>query len=260
MVDLQDAKVIRRDELCSSEDASTSDGGAEALNELLQQRLGERLLMTETRWAADTDDTLSKPTEESELEAFDFRLFSKPLRHSRSHDQEPSTWQPTSKIRIQSPQILENAPSFVEHQRPKGFYFTTGPSWAQKQEIAAAALTGEQIMALSGRKCPGLQLPWRSGVIKVAPSVSHSCAIPNAVSHRARATGRKRPGKKRRIATRVKVKTKLEQQQQALEEAAKRGAAEREKRTRRNREKKVKRKERDAEKKRIVDHDSANMP
>ena len=73
-------------------------------------------------------------------------------------------------------------------------------------------------------------------------------------------TGRKRDGKKRRIAVRKKVAAlRLKQEQEAMEKAAKE-AAEKEKRTQRNREKKVKKKARDKAKKASVAGEIAADP
>lgn len=88
----------------------------------------------------------------------------------------------------------------------------------------------------------GLALPWRVTVInqKNPAKANRFQQLPSSDS-----SGRKRSGKKRRIAIRKKFATLSATQSAARQSKAEKEAAEKEKRTRRNREKKVKKKQKE---------------
>ena len=93
---------------------------------------------------------------------------------------------------------------------------------------------------------PGYSLPWRVVTIK---STTPSRASAVSKSFAGPAPGRKRAGKKRRIAVRKKLQEKREKKLAAQLAEATKEAAEKEKRTRKNREKKLKRREKERSKK-----------
>lgn len=97
------------------------------------------------------------------------------------------------------------------------------------------------IMLQQGNELPWRVITWRTTGVSTVPKQT-SFTIQGS-------SGRKRAGKKTRIATRKKVVFLQAQRTQAALSQHEKDAADREKRTRRNREKKVKKKERDKSKK-----------
>lgn len=88
----------------------------------------------------------------------------------------------------------------------------------------------------------GYELPWR---VIIWRTTRDSTVLKRTSSTLQGSGGRKRAGKKKRIATRKKLALLQSQRTQAALNQQEKDVADREKRTRRNREKKVKKKERD---------------
>jgi len=116
----------------------------------------------------------------------------------------------------------------------------------QLSRFEAAAISGEQVQWNAGKRARGLEVPWRVTVLRVKERRRKSAGdevtdIRNASMDGLEGRSRKRPGKKRRIIMRSRMKASGELAEKMKMAAALREEAEREKRTRRNREKKIKR-------------------
>jgi len=152
--------------------------------------------------------------------------------------------------------------------RPVTFYVPGPPDEASWGRFRAAALSGEEVLAMSKQRCWGLEVPWR--VTKVTASKKDLRALADAgggpetivmddsssgdEGKQDGAQKRKRPGKKRRIA--LRTKDKAEKEKAALQMSKEEHL--REKKKRLNREKKLKRRQKERDKKAAKgDHDDS---
>ncbi|KAI4168471.1 MAG: hypothetical protein LQ343_006358 [Gyalolechia ehrenbergii] len=172
--------------------------------------------------------------EELDEEAYEFRLFStKPGKPQASRDQ-------PSKVRIWSPEPVTREPGFVHPRRPEVYNFS-GPGEIARSQYEAAAIEGEDILKEARVKWPGFELPWR--VTTLTTDRSKRSTGVTAIAP-AEVTGkRKRSGKKRRIAIRIRTQAQRGKEEALREEEAYKEQFEKERRNRRNREKKVKKRE-----------------
>ncbi|KAI9816783.1 MAG: hypothetical protein M1827_001428 [Pycnora praestabilis] len=188
--------------------------------------------------------------------AFDFRLFSKRPTDALVGAGGFSSTPP--KIILRSPSPVLGSPSFVNAERPDGYYFAAKASAAARRDFENAALRGEDVVRMGrtrwvrspvrgiGSEMTGCSLPWRVITIK---TTNRQRSQPDLHSEALNPHTRRRPGKKRRIILRKATVAKNQRREQINQSKAQSEAAEREKRTRRNREKKVKRKVKEKEKK-----------
>ena len=165
------------------------------------------------------------------------------------------------------------------HQQPVGdeeyefrLFSTTAPSKvvlvpeaapdgeAEWKQYRAAALTGEDVLALSKQRCWGLEVPWRVTTIEAsrkelgALEASTAGDTADTVSDEGEDTAgalqkKKRPGKKRRIALRIKEKADKAKAEAELKLQMSKEEHLAEKKKRLNREKKLKRREKERAKK-----------
>ncbi|KAG8159392.1 hypothetical protein KVR01_011053 [Diaporthe batatas] len=273
MFEVPNAKRVRRDQLYGS----SSDGGDQdeqgvedaeeraKLNARLSSLLGldlsapaPSLAPGQGPDAADAHGHGHGGTEDQEErhdEEFEFRLFSGPTGTSAP-----------AKVVLDASDD-EDAPKggggFVRPERPQSYYLAGEATPDQRERYCYAAVTAEDIIAGASKRAWGLERPWR--VVKI--SLSSRKARSNTAGSDAGATAtsedntedgakRKRPGKKRRIAVRIKARAEKEKREA---EKARREAAEKqriskeehllEKKKRLNREKKLKRRAKEKEKK-----------
>ncbi|KAL9029432.1 MAG: hypothetical protein Q9196_002326 [Gyalolechia fulgens] len=172
--------------------------------------------------------------EEPDEEAYHFRLFSaRPGRRQGSGDEPP-------KVCIRSPEPVTRDPGFVQPRRPDGYYFSRHGE-AGREQYKAVAIEGERVLEEARVKWPGFELPWRVTTVTTKLSKRPKGAT---VIAQAEATGnRKRSGKKRRIAMRIRTQAQRGKEEKLRQAEACKEELEKEKRNRRNREKKVKRRE-----------------
>lgn len=173
--------------------------------------------------------------EDKEEEEFEFRLF--------------STSAPTQHINLA--EEVHQGPAMS--QRPVEFYVRGPLTEEEKARFRAAAVSGEEVVRGARERAWGLEVPWR--VVRIVGTARGKKGRVGEVVREGgaqrddkgegEAKGRKRPGKKRRIALRIKLKA-------AKEEEAKKMSKEehlKEKKKRLNREKKLKRRQKEKEKK-----------
>ncbi|KAI5367967.1 hypothetical protein Slin15195_G031010 [Septoria linicola] len=158
-----------------------------------------------------------------------------------------------AKIRLESPDLTDAEPGLLNPDRDSRYYFTGSPSSEELQTFALAAVDGQDVLTRSKSAWPGMAYSWK--VLHVPTTKKQRRLLEPSNAMFAKLMGkesvpkRTRPGKKARLAVRVKLaaaKTKQEEKQKAAEAKE---VEEREKRTRRNREKKVKKKNREKAKK-----------
>lgn len=265
---------VRRDELygTSSEEEGHSQADAEEdaevrakLNERLSSLLGLDLsvpapatgqmseaLPQDVGAAAAAADQGDKPEEEEE--EFEFRLFSTSSK----------TAAPVKVVLTASDD--EDADlgdgAFTIPERPSSYYFAGEPTSEQLQMYRQSALAGEDILLGARKRAWGLERPWRiirigggpaKSVRAASLSVKGSSAVlkatvvlPNEDDEKLK---RKRPGKKRRIAMRIKTKAEKEKREATEKQKMTKEEHLKEKKKRLNREKKLKRRAKEREQK-----------
>lgn len=188
-------------------------------------------------------------------EEFEFRLFSGPAGASAP-----------AKVVLDASDD-EDAPKgaggFVQPERPQSYYLAEEATPDQRERYCHAAVTAEDIIAGARKRAWGLERPWRVVKLSVSSRKSRSSIAGSETGATATSEDntedgprRKRPGKKRRIAVRIKARAEKEKREA---EKARREAAEKqriskeehllEKKKRLNREKKLKRRAKEKEKK-----------
>lgn len=264
---------MRRDELYGS----SSDGGDDQsehgvedaeerarLNERLSSMLGLDLSAPEPAAPApeqgpDAADGHGHNDDPAEIEGaheeeFEFRLFSAPSGTSAP-----------AKVVLSASDDEDAARGdggFVQPSRPEKYYLAGEATPEQLDRYRWAAVTAEDIAADASKRAWGLERPWR--VVKISlssrkPSSQKSglvAGVTMASEDADDGSKRKRPGKKRRVAVRIKARAEKEKRDA---EKARREAEEKqriskeehllEKKKRLNREKKLKRRAKEKEKK-----------
>lgn len=247
MFELPDAKRVRREDLFDSTTRdsspdSTDENEAALLREKLNARLSNMLAVNLEAGPAPPDNDIEMHDDGADEqppdaeEQFEFRLFS-----------------------TSAPQKIVIAPDELKEQegplistRPISFYVRGKLSPEELERYRIAAVAGSDVLAESRKRAWGLEVPWRVRTIvvsaggKVAGRKGSQAAGAAGLEEAAGETaGRKRPGKKRRIALRKKEKAKTEEESKRMtkEEHLK------EKKKRLNREKKLKRRQKEREKK-----------
>ncbi|KAL7816884.1 hypothetical protein V8C44DRAFT_321869 [Trichoderma aethiopicum] len=263
MFDLPDAKRVRREELHASDESSWSESEVDAelearLNAQIAKSLGidesayrppqppttlpvlqrpqvsgkrEREALSsdsesEPGTPADDDSTPIDEAGEAEDEGYAFRLF--------------STAGPAPKV------VLEDYDKVVEGKllrgRPLSYYMATEVSPQKKHEYEVAAVSGEDVLARSKVRHWGLELPWKVTSIKIIRKARPGKVASHAQSEsEQQQAGRKRPGKKSRIAMRKKARAQAQAEEEAKKKMASKEEQIKEKKKRLNRLKKLRR-------------------
>lgn len=185
------------------------------------------------------------PIEEQE-EEFEFRLFSTaktgPQKVVLEHDEDSA--------------LQNQEGGLVVPNRPASFYLAGELTPEQRASYSSAAITAEDIYAMSKTRAWGLEVPWRVKKITLSKSKTRTLSRGSSdslttlpVQEEEQLRKRKRPGKKRRVLLRTKDKAKKEQQAAAEKQKMSKEEHLKEKKKRLNREKKLKRRQKDKEKK-----------
>lgn len=128
--------------------------------------------------------------EDDHEEEFAFRLFSKA----------PAT----QKVVLEEDTGPTGTGVFVSG-RPLSYYVVTNVPAQQKQEYAIASISGDQVLARSGDRAWGLELPWKVTKLTISRK-----ANPDEKAEGEETRGKRRPGKKQRISLRKRAKAKEE--------------------------------------------------
>ncbi|KAL8735884.1 MAG: hypothetical protein Q9181_002633 [Wetmoreana brouardii] len=256
MIESRETKLISRTELRSpsfSPDLVSADEGTK----IQWQRQLDQVYQGDVDVEQDhgTSKPIVKPTQaidEPDDGAYEFKLF------ASKHKQDPGSISQPTKIVLESPSPGLGEPGFVRSRRPEAYYFTGFRTKEQLGLYGEAAVEGEDVLKESRSrwactKCnhephssylglrPGFALPWRVITIK---SPSYKPAVKTISEEETKgSSGRKRKGKKRRIAIRMRLQIKEECVEKAKLTEAEKEMLERERRNKRNREKKVRRRE-----------------
>lgn len=239
---------ISRSELRSASPTPAPSSDDEALHRL---RKLDSLQFT-TRDVNMPDAHPEKAAEDDDEEVA-FRLFASTASRSERTKTEPAA--AVQKIRLRSPSLDPAQAGFIQPRRPNSYYMTGPQTRESRSTFEAAAISAEQLLALSRQPRPGSSYPWKVLHIpstQIPRKVRKQVLQPTSFERLGNTEAPKkhrRKGKQTRIRIRMKLakgKQREEAKRKAAEEAE---AAEKEKRTKRNREKKVKKKAREKAKK-----------
>lgn len=129
--------------------------------------------------------------------------------------------------------------------RPLSYYLVTDLSPEKKQQYEMAAVSGEDVIERSKIRAWGLELPWRVQTIKVTRKAAgqRGGEAEEAVAHVEddQSVKRKRPGKKRRTAMRIKARAKAQAEEATKQKMAEKEEHTKDKKKRLNRLKKLRR-------------------
>ncbi|KAF4876004.1 hypothetical protein CGCSCA1_v004657 [Colletotrichum siamense] len=237
MFELPDAKRVRRQDLQSdSEDEAPvrdDEQDAELLAKLHARMAGmidlgslEQPAPTPKKNAADktTEDEDAAMgdaavDEPAEPEEFEFRLFSTA---------------PATKIALvdEDERAMEGDGDMVR-KRPLSYYVAEEASAAAREEFAAAAVSGEDVLERAKQRWWGMEMPWR---VTTIPGKTKKAERGGEDEEAAR---RRRPGKKKRIALRMKEREKKKKAEEAAQAKMGKEEALKEKKKRLNRAKKL---------------------
>ncbi|ROT43190.1 hypothetical protein SODALDRAFT_33158 [Sodiomyces alkalinus F11] len=262
MFQLLDAKRVRREDLADSASDESSSGDendsphaelraklharlASALNlgEFLQAPItAPASAANEERHGQDSESSAAQEGHDAEdaEEAFEFRLF--------------GTAQPPVKIVIPTDE-MEGGPGGeggMLRRRPVSYYLAHAPTPAQQAEFATAAVSGEDVLRRAQQRWWGMEMPWKVTHITAQTktkggrtvSVSFSPATANGASQgteKERKKPNRRPGKKKRIAMRVKAREAQRRAEEEQKSKLTKEEAMREKKKKLNRQKNQKR-------------------
>lgn len=182
--------------------------------------------------------------EENHEEEFEFRLFS-----TSSNTNAPAK---VVLAASDDEHADQGEGGFVAPSRPVTFYLAGQPTPEQLQEYRSSAVAGEDIVLGARKRAWGLERPWR--VINITLPGKSSQAAPGKGKHShdseegEKTDKRKRPGKKRRIATRIKIKAEKEKREAEQKNKLSKEEHLSEKKKRLNRERKLKRRAKEREK------------
>ncbi|KAL6910934.1 hypothetical protein GGI43DRAFT_29436 [Trichoderma evansii] len=257
MFEVPDAKRVRREDLQASDESSWSESEADAeLEARLNAQIAKSLGLDESAFRAPkpqiTLPIVTKPQmhvkkEDEELSSDEESEPKTPAEGSPAKEDEDEVYA----FRLFSaagpaPQVvLENTNRVVEGKmirgRPLSYYLVTDLSPEKKQQYEMAAVSGEDVIERSKVRAWGLELPWRVTNIKVTRKAGRREGEAVAHVEDDQPTKRKRPGKKRRTAMRIKARAKAQAEEAAKQKMAEKEEHVKDKKKRMNRLKKLRR-------------------
>lgn len=257
---------VRREDLAESQDSPWTIGGGEGVgvDADLQARLDAQIAETlginvhdrqQQRQQQQPTQGPLRPSahddeagwdDASDAGEFEFRLFK-------------STTAPT-KVVLESNDAAAQGQGALVQRRPASFYLADNITDTLKQEYDFAAVTGEDVVLRSQRPSWGMEFPWRV----TAVTMTRSRAEPGQLGvvmvgsqDEEKMRGRKRPGKKKRIAVRKRLRAKMDKNEAVAKKAQEKEEHLQEKRKRLNRLKKLRRRAKDKEKRALGSTDNA---
>ncbi|KAL7925359.1 hypothetical protein ACQKWADRAFT_283794 [Trichoderma austrokoningii] len=262
MFEVPDAKRVRREDLHASDESSWSESEADAeLEARLNAQIAKSLGLDESAFRApkpQTTDTLPIITK-SKVEARkkDEELSSdedseprtqaegSPAKEGGEDDDEVYAFRLFSAAGPAPQVVLENTNRVVEGKiirgRPLSYYLATDLSPEKRQQYEMAAVSGEDVIERSKGRAWGLELPWRVQTIKVTRKAGRRDRESMAHVEDDQPAKRKRPGKKRRTAMRIKARAEAQAAEAAKQKMAEKEEHVKDKKKRLNRLKKLRR-------------------
>lgn len=140
---------VRRSEIYSRS-SSVESFTPDASELLLREQLERAYINQQRDWSSSDNNealqtapgTTAVHPERDDLEAFDFRLFSKKFISNPSAPDE----QVSRKIILRSPTPINRSPGFLIPRRPDAYYFTDVISATKQEQFESTIVTGEEII------------------------------------------------------------------------------------------------------------------
>lgn len=154
--------------------------------------------------------------------------------------------------------ILASSDGTVVTKRPLSFYVRGKLGDEERRRLQYSAVSGAEVLRRSRERAWGLELPWRLVKLSVVPQAqARSLVVASSKPSSAKPSGhetdakskRRRPGKKKRIALRIKEKARKEKEAAEAQKKLTKEEHLKEKKKRLNRERKLKRRQKEREKK-----------
>lgn len=269
MFEVPNAKRVRREDLNASEESwSESEADAE-LEARLNAQIAKSLGLDESAFRAPKPQTISLPIvtkpKVDEKKKDDDELSSDeesepktpaegfPAKEGGEDDDEVYAFRLFSAAGPAPQVVLENTNRVVEGKmlrgRPLSYYLVTDLSPEKKQQYEMAAVSGEDVIERSKVRAWGLELPWRVQTIKATRKTiskrggggGGGGAEAVALVEDDQPAKRKRPGKKRRTAMRIKARAMAQAEEVAKQKMAEKEENLKDKKKRLNRLKKLRR-------------------
>ncbi|KZZ96502.1 hypothetical protein AAL_03731 [Moelleriella libera RCEF 2490] len=256
---------VRREDLAESQDSPWTIGGGEGVgvDADLQARLDAQIAETlginvhdrqQQRQQQQSTQGPLRPSahddeagwdDASDAGEFEFRLFK-------------STTAPT-KVVLESNDAAAQGQGALVQRRPASFYLADNITDTLKQEYDFAAVNGEDVVLRSQRPSWGMEFPWRVTAVTITRSRAEpgQLGVVMVGSQDEEKRGRKRPGKKKRIAVRKRLRAKMDKKEAVAKKALEKEEHLQEKRKRLNRLKKLRRRAKDKEKRALESTDNA---
>uniref|UniRef100_A0A8H7TSX6 Uncharacterized protein n=1 Tax=Bionectria ochroleuca TaxID=29856 RepID=A0A8H7TSX6_BIOOC len=241
MFDFPEAKRVRREELNGSDCSEDSDVEYDAvLRARFEARLAETIKIgpAETETQPQPGRSQSNPGEDSDAQIEDgngeleFCLFG-------------GAGAVPTKVVLEDDSESDGEGGLVP-TRPYSFYFPGRPSRKLQKEYDFSAVSGQDILERSRQRCWGMEYPWK--VTHITATRKGGPAA-RASKENEDSNKRKRPGKKQRIALRVKAKERAAEAEAASKQAAEKDEQVKDKKKRMNRLKKLRKRAKEKEKK-----------
>ncbi|PTB41970.1 uncharacterized protein TrAFT101_008927 [Trichoderma asperellum] len=260
MFEVPDAKRVRREDLQASDESSWSESEPDAeLEARLNAQIARSLGLDESAFSAPkpqiTLPVVTKPQvvgkkEDEELDSDEESEPKTPAEGSQvkedgEDEDEVYAFRLFSAAGPAPQVVLENTNRVVEGKmiwgRPLSYYLVTDLSPEKKQQYEMAAVSGEDVIERSKGRAWGLELPWRVQTIKVTRKAGRQKGETVAHVEDDQPAKRKRPGKKRRVAMRIKARAKAQAEEAAKQKMAEKEEHIKDKKKRLNRLKKLRR-------------------
>lgn len=179
-------------------------------------------------------ETCADQSKDGDLGEFEFRLF--------------STAGSRAKVVLQSENEAQGEGGIVS-RRPSSYYLVQGLPIELRRQYESAAVSGEDVLARSRWRSWGLELPWKVSHITAATASTNATWTAGASG----SAGRKRPGKKARLAVRRRERVRKLAAEDAAEKQMCKEEHIKDKKKRLNRAKKLRRRAKDKQKKMEAD-------
>ncbi|KXH64331.1 hypothetical protein CNYM01_06278 [Colletotrichum nymphaeae SA-01] len=255
MFELPDVKRVRREDLGESSDDEGADHDEQQNADLLAKLHARMAGMLDLGDDADADAAPTETTEQQPAaaatsgetaendvkedgpEEFEFRLF--------------TTSNPATKIALvdEDERAMAGDGAMI-HKKPLSYYIAGEPTPEVKAELAFAAVSGEEVLKRAQRRWWGMEQPWRvtttsgtrvssKGTAGTAAAAAGGDAGKTKEEADAAVARRRRPGKKKRLAIRVKQRERVKKAEELEKFKAGKEEALKEKKKRLNRLKKL---------------------
>ena len=187
--------------------------------------------------------------DEPDNQVYDFRLFSAAAKdgHTKSSlaPQKIILEAEHDHVSLLGETIIHGDGGFLREGKDPRIWTRPRASGQRLAQIQFSTISGENVLQESKRRNWGLEVPWRVKIVKQKFVSGNGLGdISTSIAAVEECKKRKKPGKKRRMVLRMRVKKLEEERSRQEEETKQREEADKQRRMQKNREKKIKQKKR----------------